>query len=49
MNPKYAFFIWSSYALTALVLLWNLISPALTRKALLNKISAGNGDPESDE
>ncbi|MBX6419833.1 MAG: heme exporter protein CcmD [Sinobacteraceae bacterium] len=31
MNPKYAVFIWSSYALTLAVLVWNALAPWLRR------------------
>lgn len=49
MNPKYAFFIWTSYALTALVVLWNLLAPRLRRNDLQRRLSEGADDTESDE
>jgi len=49
MNPKYAFYIWTSYALTALVLAWNLFNPIIRRKTLIEKITMQNADSESDE
>lgn len=49
MNPKYAFYIWTSYALTALVLAWNLFNPVLRRKALIERIAVQDADSESDE
>lgn len=39
MNPKYAVFIWSSYALTLAVLLWNALAPRLRRRELQRKLS----------
>lgn len=49
MNPKYAFFIWTSYGLTALVVLWNLLAPRLRRNDLQRRLSEGADDTESDE
>ncbi len=49
MNPKYAFFIWTSYALTAAVVLWNLLGPRLRRNDLQRRLSEGADDTESDE
>lgn len=39
MNERYALFIWSSYALTALVLVWNLWSPRLARGAVMRRLA----------
>jgi heme exporter protein CcmD len=39
MNPKYAFFIWTSYALTLAVLLWNVFAPSLRRGQLKRELS----------
>lgn len=47
MNPKYAFFIWTSYALTAAVVLWNVLAPRLRRNDLLRRLSEG-ADDETD-
>lgn len=35
----YAFYVWSSLAITAGVLIWNLISPIQHRKALLRDVA----------
>ena len=39
MNPKYALFIWSSYALALAVVLWNAFSPQLRRNDLKRRLS----------
>jgi len=41
MNPKYALFIWTSYALTAAVVIWNLLAPRLRRNQLQRRMSDG--------
>ncbi|MBL6750477.1 MAG: heme exporter protein CcmD [Nevskia sp.] len=48
MNPKYAVFIWGSYALTALVLVWNAFAPRLRRNDLKRLLSAG-AESDSEE
>jgi heme exporter protein D len=35
----YAFFVWTSYGITALVLLFNLLTPILQRKQLLRQLA----------
>ena len=40
MDPRYALFIWASYGLSALVVVWNLWSPRRTRKALSGAAAA---------
>lgn len=49
MNPKYAFFIWASYALTAAVVAWNLFAPRLRRNDLLRRLSEGADPMDNDE
>ena len=39
MNPKYALFIWSSYALALAVVLWNAWTPHLRRNHLKRHLS----------
>jgi heme exporter protein CcmD len=39
MNPKYAVFIWGSYALTLAVLLWNAFTPHFRRNELKRRLS----------
>ncbi len=34
----YGAYVWSSYALTAIILLWNLITPIFRRREVLRKI-----------
>ncbi len=46
MNPKYAFFIWTSYALTAAVVLWNLFAPRRRRSELQRRLSEGTDETE---
>lgn len=45
MNPKYALFIWSSYALTLAVLMWNVLAPSLRRGQLKRELSAAEDAP----
>lgn len=45
MTGKYALFVWGSYALTALVLLWNVAAPRLTRTGALRRLL----DPDAPE
>lgn len=50
MNPKYAVFIWSSYALTFAVLAWNTVAPWLRRNELKRHLADDAGqDRESEE
>jgi heme exporter protein CcmD len=49
VNPKYAVFIWSSYALALAVVLWNAFSPHLRRNDLKRRLSESleeSGDNE---
>ena len=49
MNPKYAFFIWTSYGLALAVVLWNVLVPRLRRDELkkrLSEVEDGAGDEE---
>jgi len=41
MNPKYALFIWSSYGLALLVVLWNAFVPQFRRNELKKRLSEG--------
>lgn len=34
---KHGFYVWLAYGLTALVVLWNVVEPRLTRKRLLKE------------
>ena len=48
MNPKYAFFIWTSYALALAVLLWNVFAPSLRRSQLRRElVEAQSGENEA--
>jgi heme exporter protein CcmD len=44
MNAKYAAYIWSSYALTLVVLLWNALAPWRRRNDLLRRRSEAADD-----
>ena len=35
----YAFYVWTSYGITTLVLLWNLFAPIVQRKQLLRRLA----------
>lgn len=39
MDPRYAWFIWGSYGLTALVIAWNLLVPRLARNQMRQRLS----------
>jgi heme exporter protein CcmD len=39
MNPRYALFVWSSYALALAVVLWNAWVPQLRRRQLKRQLS----------
>jgi heme exporter protein CcmD len=45
---KYAFFIWSSYALTLAVFLWNVVAPMLQRSKLRQHLSEGTAEPDDE-
>ena len=49
MNPKYALFIWSSYALALAVVLWNAFTPHLRRNHLKRHLSESLEDDSGDE
>lgn len=49
MNEKHAIFIWTSYGLTAALLLWNWLSPWLTRNDLQRRLSEDAPDEDSQE
>ena len=34
----YAFFVWSSYGITLVVMIWNIVSPGMRRKKILAQI-----------
>lgn len=38
MDPRYAFFIWASFGVAALAVLWNAASPWLARKAIRQRL-----------
>ena len=49
---KYNFYIWASYGLTFIVLLWNVVVPLLAKKKLIKDIKrrnylASNGSNET--
>ncbi len=35
----YAFYVWMSVGITAIVLLWNIVSPIMRRKSLLRDVA----------
>ena len=50
---KYNFYIWASYALTFIVLLWNVVIPLLAKNKLIKDIKRrnylnSNGSNDSD-
>ncbi len=47
MNGKYAVFLWGSYLLTFIVLLWNGLSPMLRRQALKKQLAENEALGES--
>jgi heme exporter protein CcmD len=50
MDPRYAFFIWASFGLVAVVVLWNLVAPTLARNQIQARWSeAQDDDPNPPE
>lgn len=49
MNPKYALFIWSSYALALAVVLWNAFAPHFRRNDLKRRLSESLEEPQEGE
>jgi heme exporter protein CcmD len=49
VNPKYALFIWSSYALALAVVLWNAFAPHFRRNDLKRRLSESLEDTQGDE
>ena len=50
---KYNFYIWASYGLTFIVLIWNVVVPLLAKKKLIKDIKrrnylASNGSNETE-
>lgn len=45
----YAFFVWSAYAVTAAVLVLNVVLPLRERKRLLRGHNPGNSKPGTDK
>ncbi len=43
----YATFVWSSYGLTIMVLIGNVLLPQLRRRRILNQLRQGTSEPES--
>lgn len=39
MDPRYAFFIWMSFGIGAITVLWNVLSPRLQRNELKRRLS----------
>lgn len=46
MDPRYAVFIWSSFGLAAVAVLWNVLAPIFQRRALLQQLSEVRDDLE---
>lgn len=44
MDPRYAFFIWSSFGTAAAVILWNVLAPRLARNELKRRLSEAAED-----
>ncbi|WP_273457628.1 heme exporter protein CcmD [Nevskia ramosa] len=49
MNEKHAVFIWSSYALSAVVLLWNWLAPRFKRNELRRRLSEDMAEQDQSE
>lgn len=49
MNEKHAVFIWSSYALSAAVLLWNWLAPRIRRNELRRRLSEDTAEQDNPE
>lgn len=49
MDPRYAVFIWSSFGLAAVVVLWNVLMPYFERNSLMQRLSEhAEESPDND-
>lgn len=46
MDPRYAFFIWMSFGIAAVAVLWNVFAPRLERNQLRQRLSEAAEDSE---
>jgi heme exporter protein CcmD len=44
MDPRYAFFIWASFGIGAVVVLWNVLAPWQARNQLRQRLSEAAED-----
>jgi len=49
MDPRYALFIWSSFGVAALAVVWNLLAPKLARNQIRRRLSDALDDHSPDE
>lgn len=47
MEPRYAFFIWASFAVSAVVVIWNVVAPKLQRNQIRQRLSDALENPDS--
>jgi len=50
MDPRYAFFIWTSFGIAAAMVLWNVLAPRVERnqlKARLSQAAEDSGESEA--
>lgn len=39
MDPRYSFYIWGSFGIVAVALVWNVLSPWLARRAIKQRLA----------
>ncbi len=44
MDPRYAFFIWMSFGIAAVAVLWNVLAPRFERRQLLQRLAESHED-----
>jgi heme exporter protein CcmD len=49
MDPRYALFIWSSFGIAAVAVLWNVLSPRFQRNDLMRRLSEHAEDTQGED
>jgi heme exporter protein CcmD len=44
----YAAYVWGSFGAFALVLVWNLVTPALRRRSVIQQLAEGQSETDDD-
>jgi len=48
MDPRYAFFIWASFGVAAIAVLWNVLAPYFARRRLLQRLAESQEDEAAE-